>query len=107
MSTRFWKAPTTGIAGRERGSVMFEFARSSMPSNERPGWPTGERIRCGEPPGVDELGDCGHCHRAVRGGGRSRAPRAGRLRARLGTLHGLVRAAGPTDRVSLHGATLV
>jgi hypothetical protein len=60
------KSPTTGIAVRERGSVTFEFTRWNMPSNERPGWPTGECIRCGEAPRVDELGYCGHCHWAVR-----------------------------------------
>jgi hypothetical protein len=45
---------------------MFEFGRSSTPSNERPGWPAADCLGCGEATHVDELGYCGRCHWAVR-----------------------------------------
>jgi hypothetical protein len=46
---------------------MFEFGRSSTPSNERPACPAASCIRCGESPRVDEAGYCGHCHWAIQG----------------------------------------
>jgi hypothetical protein len=45
---------------------MFDFGRSSMPSNEREAWQAVECIRCGEAPRVDGIEYCGHCHWAVR-----------------------------------------